>query len=645
MKRANTHQGFTLGGLLVAMGIIFGDIGTSPLYVLKAIVGKEQIQVDLIEGGLSCVFWTLTLLTTLKYVILILRADNKGEGGIFSLFALVRRRARWLIFPAIIGGSALLADGLITPPISVSSAIEGLREFQPNIPTVPIVIVILVALFSLQHLGTTMVGRFFGPIMSIWFLMLGVVGGWQLIQRPGALLALDPRYALDLLINHPSGFWLLGSVFLCTTGAEALYSDLGHCGRGNIRVSWILVKLSLLLNYFGQGAWLLGETGNYLNERNPFYEIVPQWFLLPSIIIATAATVIASQALISGSFTLVTEAMRLYCFPKARVVYPTELKGQIYVPFINFFLMLGCIGMVLYFRESTNMEAAYGLSITLTMLMTTILFTYYLISRRVKMGFIWLFLGVYLLIESCFLIANLAKFFHGGYVTVLVAGALFFIMWAWNRASALKREYTEYVSFHDNLPALRDLSLDSSIPKYATHLVYMTGSQISSMIESKIIYSIFRKKPKRADTYWFIHVDVLDEPYTTEYHVESLIPNIAFRVDFYLGFRVEPRINLLFRRVIEELAKKGEVDVGSRYESLRRHGIPGDFRFIVLEKSLAYENELPFRERFIMAAYFFLRRFSLSEEQSFGLDTSSVSVEKVPLLIAPPKRFELTRVD
>ncbi len=635
----------TAGGLLVALGIIFGDIGTSPLYVLKAIVGLHTISPEIIYGGMSCIFWTLTFQTTIKYVLLMLEADNRGEGGIISLYALVRRRARWLIFPAIIGASGLLADGIITPPISVCSAIEGLRIVFPGIPTVPIVLLILVILFAFQQFGTSVVGRSFGPIMLLWFLMLGVLGFAELTEHPAILQAIDPRHAFTLLWNYPGGFWLLGAVFLCTTGAEALYSDLGHCGRENIRLSWGLVKTCLLLNYFGQSAWLVSHQGELLSGRNPFFELMPRWFVFPfGVSIATAATVIASQALISGSFTLVTEAMRLYLVPKAKVVYPTELKGQIYVPLTNTFLLCGCVGMVLFFKDSSAMEAAYGLAIIITMLMSTILFTQFLVMRRVHPSLVYFYFVTFFMIELGFLAANLSKFTHGGYVTLLVGFGLFSIMWIWNKGSMLKREYTEYVNFKEYLPMLKDLSLDLAVPKYATHLVYMTGAPSPGTIESKIVYSLFRKSPKRADVYWFIHVDVVDEPYTMEYQVEVLVPEVVVRIDFSLGFRMAPRINLLFRKVIEDLADTKEVNIVSRYKSLKKHDIPGDFRFVVLEKSLSYENDLPFYERLVMGGYFLLKRFSISEEESFGLDTSSVWVEKVPLVISPHKDFELNRI-
>jgi KUP system potassium uptake protein len=643
--RIHQHK-VSAGGLLVALGIIYGDIGTSPLYVLKAIAGgNSPIEDAVVLGSLSCIFWTLTLLTTVKYVMLILRADNRGEGGIFALYALVRKNARWLLVPAIIGGSALLADGIITPPISVASAVEGMRKLYPSIETVPIVITILLILFSIQHFGTKFVGHSFGPVMLGWFSMLSILGLSWIIKNPSVFKALDPGYAIQLLFMHENGFWILGAVFLCTTGAEALYSDLGHCGRGNIQVSWIFVKTALILNYFGQGAWLLAHTGERLGDANPFFEVMPEWFVLPGIILSTCAAIIASQALISGSFTLATEAMRLSVLPKAKVVYPTELKGQIYVPAVNLLLFCGCLAVVLYFRESSNMEAAYGLAITLTMLMTTLLFANYLFKRRTPKVFVYGFLALYLPIELSFLLANLLKISHGGWFTLLVASLVVGIMYAWNSGSRLKMAYTEYESLPQHLPALEALGRDESVPKYATHLIYMTGAPFPKLIESKIIYSLFHVHPKRADVYWFIHVNVLDVPYTTEYEVTTLIPKKVFRIDFNLGFRVEPRVNLFFKKIIEEMSARGEVDPLSRYGSLRANDIQGDVRFVVLHKELSFESDLPWFDRLMMEGYFILRKLSLSEEKSFGLDTSAVTKELVPLVLSPARDFALRRVE
>ena len=642
----------TGAGLIIALGIIYGDIGTSPLYVLNEIIKGRVISEALILGSLSCIIWTLTLQTTVKYVILTLKADNKGEGGIFSLYALVRRRKRWLVIPAMLGGAALLADGIITPPITVTSAIEGLKQINSlshiqQSTIVGIVIGIITFLFLLQQFGTASIGKFFGPIMFLWFSMLAVLGSAHLMDDIQIFKALSPHYAIELLTTYPKGFWLLGAVFLCTTGAEALYSDLGHCGKANIRVSWGFVKTCLILNYLGQGAWLLANyNGQIINIDgfNPFIGIMPYWFKLTGIIISTIAAVIASQALISGSFTLISEAMRLNLWPKMKIVYPTEEKGQLYIPGISLLMFVGCIGVVLFFQKSENMGAAYGLAITLCMISTSILFANYLVSQRVKPFFIYIYLAVYLLIEISFLIANLQKFLNGGYVTLIVGGGLFLVMYVWYRSRKIKNRYVEFVRLEQYIPLIQELSNDKTISKHATHLVYMTSANNPKEIEHKIIYSILNKKPKRADIYWFVHVDVLDEPYTCEYNVEHIIPNDIIRVEFRLGFRMEQRINLMFRKVVEDLVNNKEVNITSRYESLEKNNVAGDFQFVVLEKYLSQDNELPFFERIIMKLYFWLKEISLGEERGFGLDPSNVSIEKFPLIVAPVADLKLKRV-
>lgn len=647
----------TSAGLVIALGIIYGDIGTSPLYVLNEIISGREISELLIIGALSCIIWTLTLQTTFKYVILTLRADNKGEGGIFSLYALVRRRKKWLVIPAMIGGAALLADGIITPPITVTSAIEGLRQIpvfhditQQTIVT--IVIAIISVLFFVQQFGTASIGKFFGPVMMVWFGMIAILGLSHIVDELSVFKAFNPYYGAKLLATYPKGFWLLGAVFLCTTGAEALYSDLGHCGKGNIRISWIFVKTCLIINYLGQGAWLLAQYKGQIipaavmaDGFNPFIGIMPQWFKLIGIIIAAAAAIIASQALISGSFTLISEAMRLNLWPKMKINYPTEEKGQLYIPGISFLLFVGCVGITLYFQKSANMGAAYGLAITLCMISTSILFANFLVSKRTAPSWIYLYLVVYLLIESSFLIANLEKFMHGGYVTLIVGGALFAVMYVWFRSRKIKNRYVEFVHLEDYIPMIQELSNDKSIPKYATHLVYMTSANNHKEIEHKIIYSILNKKPKRADIYWFVHVDVIDEPYTCEYSVEHIIPNDIIRVEFRLGFRMEQRINLMFRKVVEDLVTNKEVNITSRYESLEKNNVVGDFQFIVLEKYLSQDNELPIIERVIMKLYFWLKEISLGEERGFGLDPSNVTVEKFPLIVAPVSNLNLKRTD
>jgi len=641
----NLHK-LSAAGLLISLGIIYGDIGTSPLYVFKAIVADRIITSDLILGGLSCIFWTLTLQTTIKYVIITLRADNKGEGGILSLFSLVKKKGKWLVIPAMIGGSALLADGMITPPITVSAAIEGLRIFYADIPTVPIVIVIISLLFLIQQFGTFIVGKAFGPIMFVWFTMMAVLGGFYLIQFPEILKAISPYYAYSLLSSNPNALFILGAVFLCTTGAEALYSDLGHCGRSNIRISWIYVKTCLLLNYFGQGVWLWHHQGSRLSAGdNPFFSIMPEWFLIAGISIATAAAIIASQAMISGSFTLISEAVRLNLWPKVKINYPSNQKGQLYVPSINILLWVGCIVVVLIFRESQNMEGAYGLAINLTFLMTTILVAVFLKRRKFPNYIIIIFVTIYGLIEIGFLVANMAKFLHGGWFTLLLASFLLSIMWAWYSARKIKNRFVKFVEIDSYYPILKELSEDESVPKYASQLVYLTSSNFNSEIESKIMYSILQKQPKRADVYWLVHVDVTDEPFTRDYKVEFLVPNKLIRIDFKLGFRVEQQINVLFRKVVEELVRNNEVDITSKYTSLNKYKIIGDFRFVVLEKVLSRSNVLSFIDKFIMDYYFILKKFSLSEERGFGLDISFVTIERVPLIISTQDTSELTRLE
>lgn len=637
-------QKLSAAGLLISLGIIYGDIGTSPLYVFKAIIGERLITQDLILGGLSCIFWTLTLQTTIKYVMITLQADNKGEGGIFSLYSLVKRKAKWLIIPAMIGGAALLADGIMTPAVTISSAIEGLGLKFPDLPTVPIVLIIIVALFVLQQFGTSLVGKAFGPIMWLWFTMIAVLGLVYVIQMPEILKAISPYYAYHILTTNPEAFLIIGAVFLCTTGAEALYSDLGHCGRANIRTSWIYVKTCLILNYFGQGVWLWKLQGTKLGDVNPFYHLMPDWFLLYGILIATVAASIASQALISGSFTLIAEAVRLNLWPKVKINYPSEQKGQLYVPSMNWILMVGCIVVVLIFQKSVNMEAAYGLSITVAMLMTTILVSVFLMRKKVPKYIIIIFLVVYGILELTFLAGNAAKILHGGWFTLILGISLFAVMWSWANGRRIRNRYMKFVDVEEFFPILNNISIDESIPKYSSNLVYLTSANFNTEIESSVIYSIIQKHPKRADVYWFLHVDVTDEPYTMEYEVDHLIPEKLIRIDFRLGFRVEQRVNVLFRKVVEEMVAAGEIDITSKYKSLQAQKIPGDFRFVVIEKILSNSNSLRFIERLTMSCHKILKMMSMSERTGFGLDSSFVTTEQVPLIVDIPEPIRLKRV-
>ncbi|MBL7779898.1 MAG: KUP/HAK/KT family potassium transporter [Saprospiraceae bacterium] len=643
MGNHDQHR-LSVAGVFITLGIIFGDIGTSPLYVMKAVVGEGQI-IDriMVLGGVSLVFWTLTIQTTLKYVWLVLRADNKGEGGIFSLYSLVKRRQRWLMFPALLGGAAVLAEGMITPPITVSSAIEGLAIRYPGIPTIPITISIICLLFFIQRFGTAAVGKGFGPVMFLWFTMLGVLGISQAIYEPDVFHAIDPRMGIALLRNSPSMLVVLGAVFLCTTGAEALYADLGHCGRENIRVSWIYVKICLLLNYFGQAAWLLHHSGKPLDE-NPFFGIMPDWFLWPGIIIATFAAIIASQSMISGSFTLASEAIRLGFLPKMTVRFPTNLKGQIYIPSVNTFLWLGCVAVVLYFEHSSKMEAAYGLSVVVTMLCSTILLSNWMVIHRYKSSLIWLFLIFYILWEGSFFIANTLKFSEGGYVTVIMGALLFGMMLLWITARRIRLRYNDEVKIKDYLDQLISLSNDNDIPKYATNLVFMSGAKNPKKVEEKVLYSILQTQPKRADVYWFVHIETTDEPYTMEYEVNTLVPDDVYKVTFRLGFRVQQRMNVFMHRVVQELVENEELTIYSRYHSSGSKYPTGDFRFVIIQEFLSNENELPWKDQLILSIYLTMKGWVSSPKNWFGLDSDSVEEEQAPLVLQPVKDVNLRRV-
>jgi KUP system potassium uptake protein len=638
------HKRITAAGILIATGIVFGDIGTSPLYTLNAVFHDRVITEDVALGALSAIFWTLFFQTTLKYVIITLQADNKGEGGILSLYALIRRFwGKWLLIPAMAGGAFLMADGIITPPISVASAIEGLQKIKPDIDTVPIVIVILIILFTFQQFGTDKIGKVFGPVMVIWFTFIGVLGIMAFSHAPGVFKALNPYYAYVMLKEVPGGFWLLGSIFLCTTGAEALYSDMGHCGRNNIRISWIYIKVMLILCYAGQTAWLLQHVGQKLDGVSPFYHIVPEAIYIPSLIIATLATIIASQALISGTFTLINEAIRLNIWPRHRVIFPGHIKGQIYIPFVNWLLMAGCIGMVLHFKESTKMEAAYGLSVTLTMLMSTVLINFYLHAKRVKTIWIVLVIGLFLLIEVSFLTANMQKIKEGGWITLIVGAILFAVMYVWRRGRKITNDQKKMVSIEEYIPKLKQLSIDERITKYATNLVYLTSSGTPRKVEKTAIDSILSKSPKRADIYWFVHVNVLDEPYAMNYHVDTIVKDDVYFVEFNLGFRIEPRIDYYFRQIADELVKSGEVDLSSRHEQCYQDSKIGDYKFLVMESFLSYENDMPFLKNILMKSYFNLKYLGVKESINFGLDPSNITVEKYPVVVSSFVHPPLTR--
>ena len=633
----------TAASLLVALGIIYGDIGTSPLYVLNTVIGERTIDETLVFGGVSCIFWTLVFQTTIKYVWLTLQADNQGEGGIFSLYALVRKYGKHLVIPTILGATTLLADGIITPPISVASAVEGLDMVLPNIPTVSIVIVILSLLFFFQRFGTQKIGGVFGPIMVLWFSMLFIVGGLEIIQFPSVLKSLNPYYGYELLVKYPSGFWLLGAVFLATTGAEALYSDLGHCGKENIRISWAFVKICLVANYIGQAAWIMNQGEATLHGRNPFFEMMPHGFLIPGILIATGATIIASQALISGSFTLISEAMSLNFWPRVTIRQPSELKGQIYIPSVNMILWFGCILMVVYFKNSTNMTAAYGFSITVAMMMTTILLTYFLIYIK-KWNIIWV-IAILLLfgtIETSFFITNVAKI-KQRWMFLFFEGFIFLTMYVWYFARKINNRFTKFVDLGKFTSLIKELSEDDKIPKFSTHLVYLTKANNRDEIEEKIINSIFSKKPKRADVYWFVHINRTGNPYTLSYDVSELIDDKVIKININIGFRIQPRAELYFKKIVQELVANKELNLHIRPDGSTKYNPEPDFKFIVIEKFLSVENEFTLREGLLLNGYFYLKHLGQSDENAFGLDKSDVEVEHIPLVYHRVEKVELMR--
>lgn len=633
-SQAMNKVGFA--GLLVTLGIVFGDIGTSPLYVMKAIVNTgETLDTNYVLGALSCIIWTLTIQTTIKYVLVALNADNNGEGGILALYALLRKhRRKWIYIIAIIGAGTLLADGIITPAITVTTAIEGLRGIDPELPVILITLGIITVIFFVQRFGTEHIGRPFGVFMLLWFLLLGIVGTIGLVACPQVLKAFNPYYAICLLIESPHWFLILGAVFLCTTGAEALYSDLGHCGKRNITISWIFVKSMLILNYLGQGAWVLSHTDMAVGNENPFYAIMPQGILLFSIVMATGAAIVASQALISGSFSILSEAMNLRFWPRMRIKHPTNVKGQLFIPMVNLAMYIGVVFTVLLFRDSNHMEAAYGLAITITMLMTTQLLGFYLRMRGVSRALTVLFVGGYCVIEGIFLAANLSKFVAGGWFTLLIGGLICFIMFVWVGAQKIRRRYMSTRRLSDYYGIISDIKADESIPKYASNLVYVNHAHKDGCVDDKLLYSIINKQPKRADHYWLINLEFVDTPDTLEYTCSTLIKDTLFSVNMRIGFRIEPRVSLYLRQVVEDLVADGELELTSSYPSLRKNKIPGDFCFIIIHRIYYPEDSRDRKQNLLMSLYALIRRIGIGEPNALGLDTSVVVVERVPLIIA-----------
>ncbi|WP_310601929.1 KUP/HAK/KT family potassium transporter [Anaerosporobacter sp.] len=644
---------FSKGAVLVTMGVVYGDIGTSPMYVLKSIIagngGINQINDELILGSLSLIIWTLTLLTTIKYVLIAMKADNHGEGGIFALFSLVKKYAKWLILPAMIGGAALLADGVLTPAVTVTTAIEGLR----SIPTiyevlgdnqtriVVITILIISALFMIQRMGTSLIGKTFGPIMFVWFLFLAIAGISNIGDNFNVLRALNPLRGIKILFNsslNKQGIMILGSVFLATTGAEALYSDMGHVGKKNIYASWPFVKICLILNYLGQGAWLMQNKNDTalakIEDINPFFQMLPNQVRMLAVILSAVAAVIASQALITGSFTLVSEATRLDLMPRMKVRYPSETKGQIYIPLVNGIMMLSCVGVVLYFRSSARLEAAYGLAITMTMLMTTILLSTYLRKAKMQGMLSFVFLLLFGGLEGCFFVSSLTKFFRGGYVALVIAIILFGIMLVWYYGTAIERSQANYFHIKKYLSMFRELRADESLPFTADNLVYITHNTHGDIIDRDVLYSIFNKKPKRAKAYWIVSVIVTDEPFTNTYTVDNFGTDYIFRVRLYLGFKIHQRINVYLRQIVTDLIKSKELpSQKSKYSIYGTGGKVGNFRFCMLRQMLSPESDIASYGRMAISIKYAIRHVAGTQMQWYGLESSSIIIEYVPLFV------------
>ena len=639
----------TFLGVIITIGIIFGDIGTSVLYVMKSFVHSSDAMMseNLVLGFVSLIFWVMTLQTTTKYVMIALKADNHGEGGVFSLFALIKNKTkRGVVLLAMIGGATLLADGIITPAITVTSAVEGLHDIIPAINTNDVIILVLIIfifIFSFQRFGTKKIGSLFGPIMSLWFLSLFFWGVKSIGTRPEILKAINPKYALNLLITYPGVFVLLGAVFLCVSGAEDLYVDLGHCGRPNVRMAWFAVKVCLLANYFGQAAYLLST--NYSSEKNPFFAIVPESFIVFQVILATLAAIIASQSLITGSFTLISEAIKLNLFPKLIIKYPTELKGQVYVSAVNIILFICSSCVVIFFRTSSNMEAAYGLSISITMFVTTLLLSIYLYKVKSKKLFAVIFLIFFGIEELFFLYANSLKFVNGGYITVFIALLIFIIMFIWYRGTEIKERESQYLTVKNYTKQLLQLSMDKSVPKYATNLVYLTGAKREEDVDYAVLYSILNKQPKRANVYFFVHINVIDKPYKREYKVTKFSDKKILKITFNLGFREHQRVNMFMHQVIDDLLMNKELELQPTKYNLRgKAETVGDFRFVLIEEVLGNSNGLSSFDNFIMGLRLKLKKITVTPEKWFGLDTSVITKEAVPLNVVQTKVKRLTRI-
>ncbi len=663
VNEVNHHskEKVTIGLMLIAIGIVYGDIGTSPMYVMKSILegngGIANVDSNFIVGAFSLVIWTITLLTTVQFVLIAMKADNNGEGGIFALYSLVRKHGKWLILVTMIGGATMLADGILTPAVTVTNAIDGLKSIESvnrvlgsnQWYVVAIVLVILAVLFGVQHAGTSKIGTAFGPAMLVWFLFLGITGAINMTQDLSIWRAINPMYAIQVLTspNNKVGFMILGSVFLATTGAEALYSDMGHVGRGNIYASWPFVKICLLLNYAGQCAWIISHQGDQslyaIESMNPFFQMLPVNMRAFAVALSALAAIIASQALITGSYTLVSEAINLDLLPHMQIRYPSVTKGQLYIGLVNTIMWAGTSFVVIYFRYSSRIENAYGLAITVSMLMTTLLLVVYLMKIKGK-KLLGILTGVIFgALEFAFFISSCGKFIHGGYIAVIISLILFAIMIVWYRGTIIETEHRVTLHMRDYVENIRRLKEDQDIPKFTDNMVFFSSSKDPESIERDVLYSILDKDSKRAAAYWFLHVNVTNQPHDHSYSVETYGSDFMYFVNFNLGFKMDQRVNVYLRQVVSDLMESGELPEQNKIHSIYGPSPVGNFKFCMVRTTLPNTGEISNRDGIILSIKYAIRRAIGGKIKWYGLENSLVITEYVPLVISHTARTELIR--
>ncbi len=655
----------SLGMCIVTMGVVYGDIGTSPLYLAQSFVsgqgGIRYVDRTSVLGMLSLLFWSITLITTVKYVLIAMRIDNRGEGGIFALYSMVKRFAKWLWIPAMIGGAAFLADSVLTPAVSISSAVEGLKTLRAfeNVFTVnpqltlAITVIIIVILFAVQSRGTERIGRVFGVVVAIWFTFMAVVGIIAIGKDWSIFAALNPWYGLEYLLNlngaNRAGLAIMGTVFLATTGAEALYSDMGHVGRGNIYATWPFIFICLIFNYFGQGAWMIRNQSNKAlwsaPNVNPFFQTINPTLRYVAVILSVAAGVIASQALITGAFTMVSEATGLNWMPHLQVRYPARTRGQLYIPTVNFVLCAATLVVLMIFQNSERITNAYGLALTVTMITTVVLLMAYMWYAQKRRVLALIFGVVFLAIQSLFFISSLSKFFTGGWFTTILTIVIFTIMYTWDTGTRIERSQRRHMLPEDFLPALNILHKDKSVPLYADNLVYLTSDRELRRLDTDIFYSIFADHPKRAHAWWAVSVQVTDAPYTREYSVENFGTDFLFRVRMRLGFKVNQNVSTYLHQIMHELIDQGTLPPQETiYPKVDNDPQIGTINYVLIHKALMPESKVDVRGALSLRIKYAIRHMAGSPVKWFGLAAFNPRIEVQPLFVQVQPIPPLTQV-